>query len=644
MSATRASKSRGLLLALLALFAGAALYAGTTSHGFVYDDINVVQKNPLARDPGAIGEIFSSHYWANVTEHGNLYRPVTIYSFALNHALTGPGPAGHHLTNALLHGLVAGLVVLLALAMRLASGPALCSGLLFAVHPVHVEAVAPLVGRSELLAALFGLGAWLIHLRGSDPGQERNKLRTILHASAAAALMGLALLSKENAFVIPVLIWIGDRVMRKEASPGTSGRLSLFMMSGVALLILGLRAWIIPGVGEEAALGAVFADVGSTQRILTSIGVLGRYLWLMIYPMNLSADYSYHQIPLISSPGSLLFLASAAIHGGLTAAAFVLAKKSRISGLALWIYLGALFPVSNILFSIGTVMGERLLYLPSVGLCLLAPALYQDNFNQRISTTVRRLLTVAIVVIVGLYGARLLSRSADWKDQHTLFRKTVQTSPLSAKAHYNLGVSEDELGNLKAAVESYSRAVAIKPDMVEAIRNLGLAQLRSGHPAPAAASLTEAARLDPDIPDLFSDLGIALYQTGRNSGAEAAFREEIRRRPEGAQAWFNLGTLLLETGRAGEALRPLGKARSLDDTDPDMAAQHAGALAIQDQHLEALAAYRAALALNPSMTEIIIPMARTAMRAGKPEEARQALRLAMAAGLTLPEDLRQRLP
>lgn len=627
------------LAAAAAGLAGFLLYAHTALNGFVFDDVNVAVRNPIAHDPLAVREIFTSHYWANVEKPGNLYRPLTIWSLALNHAITGEAEAGYHLTNAALHGAVSALVTILASALGLTAGGAMAAGLLFAVHPIHVEAVAPVVGRSELLAALLGLASWTAYLRGTGgtagPSAERRRRAGPLVVSVI--FFALALLSKESAIVLPALVFAGDRALGRSRAR-TEGLFTLGAMGASVLVWAAIRSAVVPGAPPDDPLVSVFGGVDPITRIMTATGVLGRYLFLMVFPATLSADYSYHQIPLVSSILDPIFLASAAAHVLLLAAALALAARGRLSGLGILIYLLAIFPVSNIAFSIGTVMAERLLYFPSIGLCLLPPALYAEAGKPR------RIAAPALAAILVLLAGRSFARVLDWRDQHTLFTATVKTSPRSAKAHYNLAVAEEDRGDRRAAEEEYRRAIEIKPEMGQARRNYGLLLIQGGRATEAAAELKEAARLSPSSPDVFSDLGIAYHLMGMAREAEQAFLEEIRLRPVSARAHYNLGSLLLEQGRIPEAIERLQRAAELDPADADARAQLGAALAAAGRHAEGAAAFEEAIRLNPSLVDLLVPLARSALAAGRDESAVAALRRARSEGIAIPDELRALLP
>jgi Tfp pilus assembly protein PilF len=625
----RAATGRTAALAAVAGAAGFLLYASTIRHGWVFDDVEIVAANPLARDPWALRSILASHYWAGVYAEGNLWRPLTIWSFALVHALAGAGPGAQHLVNAALHGVVSALVALLGGRLGLRPVLALMAGLLFAAHPIHVEAVAPAVGRSEILAALGCLGAWLAWRRAFEGGSFPAWL------SLAAASFAAALLSKENAIVLPVLLLADEGTRPGDPAAGRRRLIGFAAMAAVLSLWLAARTEVVTAVPEGHALAGVFEGIDPVTRARTAVGVIGRYLALILVPARLSADYSFRQIPLITSAFEPRFLLSLGACVALVAAGLLLARRRRLSGLAILIFFIALFPASNIAFSSGVVMAERLLYLPSLGFCLLLPALAQELAPSRAG----RPGLAALAIVTVLFAGRTIVRLPEWKDPYTLFSATVLTSPESAKAHYNLGVSLDERGEGEAAMREYRRAIEIKPDMAPALRNYGLTLLRASRPAEAIDPLHAAARLDPSLPDVSSDLGIALRQIGRRDEAEAAFRAEIRSRPQGAAAHFNLASLLLEEGKAAEAADLLDRAVRLTPEDADAQALRLLALAQAGRDPEVAAGMEVALRASPGFAAHLVPLAREAMASGERDLARLAAAAARSRGEKLPADL-----
>jgi len=631
----------GRFLPILAVALAALIcYANTLGNGFVFDDIEAVARNPLVTSASLRpAEIFTSHYWAPMIPTGNLYRPLTILSYALNHRIAGPGPASFHLVNVMLHALCSALLVVLALRLGLGRGGALAAGLLFAAHPIHTEAVAGVVGRADLMAAAAVLGAWIVHLARPRAGAGWIGLIVLLYAAG--------LLSKESAVVLPALMLAGDvyRVRRglarwRDALPATVACL------GLTAIWLALRAWLLPAVAAGSVSESLFETAPFLVRFSTAMSVLWRYLVLLVFPIRLSADYSFEQIPALATlaapmaAAGLLACTAIGIAGVVRLAG---GRTSHLDGLCALVFLLAVAPVSNVFVPIGTIMGERLLYLPSIAFCLLLPVLWTRTAGAAMSTPSARragaLLTALVVIPCGI---RTVSRNADWKDQLTLFRATVVTSPRSAKAHYNLGVALEEAGQPGEALEQYLAAIAIREDDARSRYNAGLLLAREGRTADALRHLELAARLDPDLPGVSNSLGVVYTELGRKAEAEAAFRATLARDPAPADrhaALYNLGTLMLSTGRPAEAIDPLEQARDVDPGDPDGRFQLGLAYLDTGRPEAAAAELEEALALSPAMHDALVPLALASHRIGDADKAVALARRALGEGIPLPPEL-----
>src|SRR5262245_13089589 len=337
--------------------------------------MQVVVRNPyLAGGLDGLGRILTSHYWQHVTPAGNLYRPLTMASYWLNHAIAGTDPFGYHLINVLLHALCCGLVASLAVRLGMTSGQGLAAGCLFAAHPIHTEAVAGVVGRAELLAAAAVLAAAVAHLSS----QRCSAMR----AAVIGVIMMAGLLSKENTIVLPALLALMDmvRVRRGETTWRETAPAYLACAAAAAAAWLGLRLALLDPVPPGSISESPFASSHAAERILTALAVMGRYLWLLAVPVRLSADYSYQQIPAVASPLDPLALGSTVVLVALTLSGIIglvslraRSPETRLVAACPLLFLAAIAPVSNLIVPIGTVMAERLLYLPSVAFCLILP-------------------------------------------------------------------------------------------------------------------------------------------------------------------------------------------------------------------------------------------------------------------------------
>jgi len=425
-----------------------AAYANSFGTGFAFDNRQLILNDPRvhAFTSENLARILHHTYWWPYGESG-LYRPLTTFSYLFNFAVLGHAdrPGGYHGSNLLLH--IANVLMVWRLTWRVTASvwTAVATAAIWAVFPLSTEAVTNIVGRADLMASAGMLAGVLLYLRARDGAAPLSRddgyqtgdadgwtgTRIALLAGSALAVLG-GVLAKESAlavlgaFVLIELCWW---------TPGRS--LQRLIGIGVACAVP-LAAWAWLRHTALAAGGAAefpFTDnpiVGASfsQGRLTALFVMLRYVALSIWPVHLSSDYSYPQIPLVNDTwtawlGILLLL------GGAVAALWQVRHHRSVlffAGLALLTFL----PASNLLFATGTIMGERLAYLPSVGLFgILAIGLAWTA--SRINLT--WVGTIAVLLIVGAYGTRTYTRNPDWRDDLSLWRSAVRNAPDSAKAH-----------------------------------------------------------------------------------------------------------------------------------------------------------------------------------------------------------------
>jgi hypothetical protein len=293
-------------LALAGLLLAAVIYLPALRNGFAYDDAIVIQHHPQVT-AHAWGALWTSPYHVGRGMHvpTGIYRPLTVASYALDHRLFGGGPTGFHATSILWHGIATALVVLLALRFGLRERGALVGGLLFAVHPVHVEAVAALAGRSDLLTTALALGAVLAALPAPG-GRPRPAL--------AGVFLGAALFAKEAALpiaaLLPALPWIGEPAGgdAKAARWRASRRLAVASTCAVAGY-LAIRFAVLGGITLPAGAVTFYENplVGQPlpTHLFTVLGIFARAVGLIVAPVRLSPDYGFAVIePARSSPAS----------------------------------------------------------------------------------------------------------------------------------------------------------------------------------------------------------------------------------------------------------------------------------------------------------------------------------------------------
>jgi protein O-mannosyl-transferase len=387
----------------VAACAGVA-YLGALWNRFALDDVYIVLMNPLVRSPAGIWRAFTNSYWAG-NINTTVYRPLAVATFALDWQVNGAGPFGTAWFHAVNVGWHIGASLLVALLARRWRGDAaaLAAGVLFAVHPVHVEAVANIVGRNELMAACFTLLALYAALERQSVGWT------------AAALAG-GILSKENAAAAPVLI-AGAWLLGIRPVPA---RRRLLAFVGTWVVLAGgyaLLRWIVFRAYDEGVAGVapVFVGQSAVTIRLTALAALADVGRLLLFPLHLQADYSPQERTAVTGfldPRLLLGLAALAIWATLLVLAWrrrsELGGGRRLEAFGLGWVAVAYAPVANLIFPIGVLIAERTLYLPSVGLALAAGSL--------LARLERRRLYAALGLLGFAGGLRTALRVPVWRD------------------------------------------------------------------------------------------------------------------------------------------------------------------------------------------------------------------------------------
>ncbi len=529
----------GLLFATLML-----VYANALVDGFTLDDGEYITGNPQVTSP-SLQSIFAPHPFTKV------FRPLTFATLAMNWRWSGEHPFGYHFFNLLLHGAVTILLYFVLLGV-LGETPtaqivSLMAAWLFAVHPIHTEAVTSIVGVSELLAAGFLLGAWLLHLRDRP--------------AWALACFGLALLSKESAVVFLGLVLVGDYA-REQWKP----RLRYAAIFVVTLLYVVLLWKVQGGHFGKAGIHEVdnpLATFPAQWRILNALRVAWKYVGLQVYPAKLSYDYSFNQILLYWNWRHTL-LPAVAWAAVVAAWAWAIVKRNTGLVLAGGIYFAAFAATSNILVPIGTIMGERLAYLPSAGFCLLV-ALALNWLRER-----QRLVATGILTcVMAALAIRTFVRNLDWKNNDKLYAAAVLAAPGSAKVHLNLSAVYMNAGKLDLASKEVQEALRIYPDDPSALENYGLIECRRGNLQAGSRLLGKAlnmsSRAEEPLYDVMAvNYAESLMGMARWDEALRVLNREIAESPLYARAWSNRAAIYYERGETEVARADATAALRLD--------------------------------------------------------------------------------
>lgn len=511
------SKRETIFVLLMAIALSFLIYGNSIRGDFVFDDGVVVQKRPDLKNLGNFFNLFVSPYHQNTPQSG-LFRPLTMASYLMNYAILGDSPAGFHVVNIVFHGLCSFLAFLLVLKLSGSRRLAYFSAILFLTHPIHTEAVASIVGRAELLAFFWGLLAILLFLEN----------RLFLSAGS----FFLAILSKEIALGLLPVIFLID-----------------WFWQGVRFkLVVKKIVWYLVPVGAYLllryfALGAnIFSNTITNyvenplkflswpERLASAFKVLALYLSKLIWPVKLSADYSYNAIGLVKnifvSLPALLGLAALAL---LIFLSFYPKTRKNMVGLAAALFWGPFLIIGNILTPVGTIMGERLMYLSSLGF-IIFPALLFVRLGER-NVFLRKLSVFLVIIISLLFSFRTIARNKDWLTNWSIFSASANTSPDSAASHYSLaplyitegkwaeaerelqiaqniyydysyglnlaGIIASHKNDFTSAEKLYKRSIEINKNALNAYINLGNLFYKQKRYNEAAANYEKASQINP---------------------------------------------------------------------------------------------------------------------------------------------------
>lgn len=568
------------LLLLLTLSA----YIPAIKSGFIWDDDRYPQ-NPVLTEPGGIKKIWSF-------TQTDQYYPLTFTSFWLERRLWGLEPAGYHTVNILLH--IFNALLAWAILRKLKVPGAEIASLLFALHPVHVESVAWITERKNVLSTLFYLVSVLTYLRAED-WEDRAS-----YWSAFAAFL-LAMLAKTTAVTLPAILlllhWYRGRPIDKRFLL----KLTPFALVAAAFIPI----TIITESYYSGAAGFEY-NISLPQRIIVSAHAVFFYLAKLVWPKRLVFNYE-HWAPDASSALQWGWVA-------LLAVVIALIWKSRRRAgngpaAAGAFFLITIFPALaffDIYPQRYSYVADHFQYLSSLGPIALAASMSTKAMglrgNNRLNMTPGHMLIFAVVF--SLLWSLSWHQAKGYRNSTVLWRTILVHNPASYLAHNNLGLELAVQGLTSDAIFHYKLALKAKPDFAEAHNNLGLAFFWSGRTDDAIAEYNTALRLRPTFADAKNNLGLALASKGRSAEAMQLYKKALMDRPDYALPYFNIGNILAKEGRLKEAIANYKISLSIWPDYPDANNNLANALANSGDTADAILYYKRALRAKP-----MLPMA-----------------------------------
>ena len=569
--------NQGLFLALFAFL----IYANAIPNGYALDDEIVINKNKYTQEGlSGLGGIFSSDpidVYFNKDKNlvqGGRYRPLSIATFALEVELFGENPQISHFVNALLFALT--VLVLFQLLHGLAppdkqrpwyTASAFLITLLFAAHPIHTEAIANIKGRDEVMALLFGLLAFRLCMNYFDQGKFQQLLLGLI-------CFFLALLSKESVLpllaVIPLAPWF---FREKKIQPNLIMAGGILATTAIYLILRFQMVGLSVGGEVDEILNNPFAEASTGERFATISHTLGLYLWKMLLPYPLSHDYYPWQIP-ISNWGDMNAIIPLLVYLALAAGLVWGLLKKRKFAFGLLFYFATLSIVSNIFFSIGTTMGERFVFIPSLGFIMFLVWGLEEGMvaQKRLGA---KPFSYILIGAAGIFAILTLLRNPVWQDNYTLFTTDVETSPNSAKLRTSAGGAlieygdslrpgpeqsrsyRDALGHLQASLEIY-------PEHGQTWLLLGNAHYKLKNPKAAIEAYETAIQYRPNFQDAYQNAAAVAGESEMYPEAARWFRELCRFMPQDAEVWFSRGVNFEKSFQADSALFAYQRALKLN--------------------------------------------------------------------------------
>jgi len=581
---------------LAALLACAIVpYLNILSNSFVYDDYQQLVQNPYVRSFQYLKEIFTASVWSfQSSAASNYYRPMMTLGYLIGYQIFGLQAYGFHLVSLFIHALVVCLVFALTQRLTGDRGWALVAGAWFALHPIHSESVAWIAAVTDLELTLFFLITFRIFLAMVKRGGGYSGR---LWAAMGATFM-LALLSKEQAMMLPVLATVYEHFYREDRSQTNIlqklTRYGLLWLLGAVYMLL--RVHFLGGLAPNQK----FRQVTPLSILLSALALLGQYVEKLVWPVRLCGYYIFHPS---TSPLELRVLAGVAVLLVLAALFLVCWRhrdeKVRFASFAIVWFLATLAPVLNAHWLGENVFTERYLYLPSVGAAWLVGLGATMLWRRAGSHPARRQALVLVAVTVAiLYAIRIVIRNRDWNNDVVFFTRTIESSP-EPSLFISLGMALEGEGRTDEAIAQYTAALRLKPDFSLAHYDLGNALARQGRVEEAVAQYREVLRLKPDDFDAHNNLGNALASQGRVDAAAAEFAAALRINPHDPDAHYNLALELEDQGKVDAAVAQFSEALRLRPDDPDTHYNLGSALAKQGNTDAAIAQCSEALRLRP---------------------------------------------
>jgi hypothetical protein len=527
-------KNEKLIILITCFLLVFAIYGRTLAGNFVFDDRGIIEHQYLLSDFSKIPNVLSLPYW---TKEAGLYRPITLFSYTLNFLFLGNGALGFHLINIILYALTGYLIFLFIRRIFKQDFLAVLTAVLFIILPIHSEAVANIIGRAEILALFFSLLA-LSALISDENG--KNKMRF------AGVWFFLAMGSKETAIaVLPVALavaWINNKFIINVEDEKT--KISVFergigfcrqYWSGFLSLAIGLLAYFLARylvLGRQYFLGVETSIVENPlkfvpfwPRIFTAFKITGIYFSKIFWPLDLCSDYSYNQIPISDSFWQAGVLAGFFIIIGLFFAIFYFWRRRAEISFGVLFFILSFILVSNFIFPIGAIAGERLVYFASLGICLILASVFACVLKSKVKEIFKIAAFAFLLLIIIFYSVVSFKRAGDWQTEKKLFASAARCAPNSVLSRSNLGAAYYLEKDYKNAEKELLAAEKIYDSYPKGVNNLGLVFWKKGEREKAREYFLRALSFRFPYYGAYENLALMALEDGNMEEAKKWLKE-----------------------------------------------------------------------------------------------------------------------
>jgi tetratricopeptide (TPR) repeat protein len=571
-----------------------ALYSPALRHDFVnYDDTVYVTDNARVQ----AGLSWENLKWALITPVNANWHPLTVLSHMLDCQMYGLDPRGHHLTSILLHAINTMLVFLLLRGLTGTMWRSVAVAALFGWHPVHVESVAWVAERKDVLSAFFGLLTLLFYARHAQASKVQSPKSKVWYGLALFCFV-LGLMSKAMLITWPFVMLLLDWwPLNRVPGPGSRvlgwRRLVLEKIPFFAVAVaVSVVTFVVQKQGGALAVGERLPLGARAGNALVSYC---RYLGKLCWPADMAVFYPPGHWPVAE------VLLAGGLLAGITALFFWQRRRYPFLLMGWLWFVGTLAPVIQLIQTGSHAMADRYAYIPSLGvLILIIWGGYELTRGWR-----HQVMALSVAGAAAIVSCLALTRQqlGYWQDSETLFRHALAVTENNYIAHDNLGVALVGKGQFDEAIRQYQETLRLSPDWADAHYDLGIAFYNKGQVDAAIGQYQAALRLKPNYALAYNNLGNALADKGQIDEAIRQYQEAIHLKPDYALARFNLGSVLYNKGRVDEAISQFQEAIRLRPGYAEARDNLGVAFARKGQIDAAISQFQEAMRLNPNDVE-----------------------------------------